>query len=172
MSGNMLRTIVVLVGLAACSNNALATPLQLQLSSPLGGLGPFSVQFDDQGDGLLQIGEITSFSGISISPPATTFSGFYNTILFVPDMPGFATSTGSTCPVGHPGPCNLGNWIFFDGNTMADVNFGRFTQGTFTITPVQSSVPEPASGLLLGCGVLALLLVRRSPLRKLQQQSA
>lgn len=108
----------------------------------------FSIIFDDaNGDGLLQLGEIVSFSGVDELIGALMRS--YTEILGTPDIAGISTQSGFTG--GFQG-------LFWWFNGGPD---GWFAQRwTYTRSAV-TAVSEPGTLALLGLGLAAMGFGRR-----------
>jgi hypothetical protein len=98
----------------------------------------FTIRFDDtSGDGLLQFGEITSFSDVTIS-------GFlFTSVVCVPDIAGFATQ--SSC-------ASTGVWSFSGPGVT---NSTEPNGWRYALSPV-SAVPLPPA-LLLFASALGLM---------------
>jgi hypothetical protein len=76
------------------ANTANASPLRLDATSTDLDHTDFFVVFDDAGDQLLQVEEVTSFSGVTILSEATTFS----VLLGVPTIADVSSLSGF-CPL-------------------------------------------------------------------------
>ena len=91
-----------LMVLGSWSTSASASLYRLEaVSSAPSSFSDFSLEFDDTGDGLLQIGEVLSFSGITIE------GAFYDSVTQVPDLDGVSALSG-TCPGKDP----ANTWCF------------------------------------------------------------
>lgn len=117
----------------------------------------FTIEFADTGNGLLDFGEITSFSGVTDSG---TFFGF---VTHTVDLVGISVANqprdNGVSTLGAP------NWGFSvsDDGTWDD-GFGN-RRWTYTIeldTPAPIPLPAGLPLLLGGAGVLAALRVRKS----------
>jgi len=135
----------VLIALGGLTTSASATPYRLEaVSSAPSSFSDFWLEFDDTGDGLLQIGELVSFSGITISDVP------YETLAQVPDLADVSSLSG-TCPGFAP----ANTWCFtreVQGEVEARQTDG-LTDGnglwSFTRLPLVQPVPEPTSAALL-----------------------
>ena len=104
-----------------------------------GSINSFSIRFDDtSGDGLLQLGEITSFSGVNFN------SLTYPTVSCVPN------TTFST------GVCGQNEWGFVRSGGALGVTTNTWT---YALNPV-SAVPLPPA-LLLFASALGLIGLAR-----------
>jgi hypothetical protein len=150
MNKNLLA--MVAGALLAGPMAANAIPMHLDATSNVGHASNFSVDFSDTGDGLLQLNEITAFSGVTITNLFGT--NFWNTIVSVPEVPGFTTFGCATVVCEGPAfwavisPSFPGVFIHSSGS-----NFSYSLSAT--------SVPEPGTLSLLAMGFLGLGLMRR-----------
>ena len=146
-----------LMVLGSWSTSASASLYRLEaVSSAPSSFSDFSLEFDDTGDGLLQIGEVLSFSGITIE------GAFYDSVTQVPDLDGVSALSG-TCPGKDP----ANTWCFtgmFAGQLESRQTDG-LTDGSglwaFTRVPLVQDVPEPTSAALLLLGLAGLASTRR-----------
>src|SRR5262245_61111756 len=115
-------------------------------------LSDFTIKFEDAGDGLLQLNEVTEFSGVTITLiTITLMNRFGDTLLQVPEIENVTT----TSPVLN-GTCSVlvNAWCFGVGSTpflVAQPGFWRYA-----LSPVTTAVPEPGTMSLLGAGLIAL----------------
>ena len=112
----------------------------------------FSLQFDDtSNDGLLQIDEVTYFSGFTITDFFGT-DGFYDLIVGTPDIIGISTLSGVV--IGDVGK----NWNF----KRSSEGFSACCSAAFwTYSSAESTVPEPSVLALFAAGLFGLGLKRR-----------
>lgn len=155
-----------LIVLGSLSTSASASLYRLEaVSSAPSSFSDFSLEFDDTGDGLLQINEILSFSGITIE------GDFFDDVTQVPDLGGVSSLSG-TCPGRDP----ANTWCFtrvFEGQIESRQTDG-LTDGSglwsFTRVPLVQDVPEPTSAALLLLGLAGLATTRRRPGREASRQ--
>ena len=95
-------------------------------------LSDFSIVFDDSGDGLLQIEEIVSFTGVTgLTPADPPNQVAYDGVAYVPEIPGIATAGGTINP---DFPCEA-CWEFTPSN-LDSVSDGWFaSRWTYRIQP-------------------------------------
>src|SRR5688572_21481669 len=85
-------------------------------------VGSFSIRWDDTGDNLLHLGEITDFSGVNLP----IVPAFRTTVVCVPGIAN--VSTQSSCSIS-------GNvWAFFGGSDT-NTTFANPTLWTYQIVP-------------------------------------
>ena len=140
----MRKTILALAATLALSAPASAGTIYDLFATSLfkPALGDFSIRFDDvSGDGRLQIGEITNFSGLSIE----SFPFFFSQVTCVPDLSGIATTSG----------CGNGTFWQFGPGTFQITT----TPFDYVLTPV-SAVPLPPAIFLLAAAFGGLGLLR------------
>src|SRR5262245_47764881 len=152
MKKNVLA--MVAVGLLAAPMASQAVLLRLDATTANPGLvTSWSVDFNDTGDGLFSLPELTSFSGMTCfggSSLCAAGGTLYPTMVSVPNVPLISTGV----------PTSL--WGFsrvFNGQTLnanASIGFWRYA-----ISPITSSVPAPGTLALFSLGLLSLGLMRR-----------
>jgi len=152
-----MKTKLILILLILCiSSSAYAIPLQLNATSTLNaaGISDFTISFSDTGDGLLQLDEITSFSGVTLTGfSGDVLNGFWSVVDAVPDIMGISTGTSRWTFSGNlTGP----------GTAPIGLGIGLFD---FEISNVTTSVPEPATMTLLGLGLLGLGWAKRKVIK-------
>jgi hypothetical protein len=117
----------------------------------------FTILYDDQsGDGLLQIGELLSFSGATLTRLPSNDPWFNLTqVLGTPNLAGVSTASGVL--IGTPGS----NWSFFD--SLSGLNTQCCSPGfwTYANTIVPSAVPVPAAVWLFGTALIGFVGMSR-----------
>ena len=110
----------------------------------------FSLTFDDTGDGLFELSELVSFSGITCLFCNPTID--FNVIQQVPTIPNISTLSGSS----NSGSPN--EWTFLNNDgVIYSVGIGRLTYVSADV----AQVPEPATVGLIGLGLAGAILTRR-----------
>jgi hypothetical protein len=116
---------------------------------------PFTITFEDSnGDELLQVGEILTFSTFtsSIGNPAPVL---FDSVLFAPNQSGISTSERAV---------NGSSWLF--GSSVGnDANFGRagwtYTKTAITTDPPVVPLPAGLPLLLAGLGAFGFMARRK-----------
>jgi hypothetical protein len=135
------------VGLVCVGSPANASLLRMDATSthPTS-ISDFFLLFDDTGNGLLEVSEVTSFSGVTLGS-----AGRFNILVNIPTIPDI--SIGTSC---------FGDtafWCFesFDFITLP----APTTAWTYAIRTVSSPAPEPGALALFGLGLAGLGFTRR-----------
>jgi hypothetical protein len=135
---------------------AQATPLRLDATTAFPAYTTdFSVIFNDTGDGILQIGEIFSFTGFNfLREDSNVPKAFYDEIYGIPTIPGISMDDRPIQPA----------WTFTAQETRDNPNIlaRGFGSGfwNYNITEI-TQVPEPSTYLLMGLGLIGLTYARR-----------
>lgn len=137
----------------ACADTAVAATLTATSAVP--GIGGFSIGFDDtNANGLLDIGEITSFSGF------VDYSILFDDVVEITGIAGVSVA-GVV-----PGEVSLGSgfWSFRRDLPTGQVGYSGGTAGNWTYKVNLAAVPLPAGFALLlgGLGALAVAARRRA----------
>lgn len=151
------RFAAILIALCATTSSAQAVTLQLNATSQSGFYSDFSIQFVDDGNGLLELSEISSFSGTTFT--SGSGSTFFDQVNQVPTITGISTFTFD--PVQVVSPLD-GRWAFSGTNSLglSAIAFpfvDTFSYSLQTVTPV----PLPASALMLMGGLAGLAGIGR-----------
>jgi hypothetical protein len=123
---------------------ASATSLEFVATSQSPVFTGFDVIFDDVvGDGLLRLGEVTSFSGTTArcTPNCDIFE---SKLLLVPDLAGVSSGAGTSWGFGND----------LSGSSIQAVGAASL----WTYETVQLPIPEPVTLALLGPGLAGLIL--------------
>lgn len=111
----------------------------------------FTIVFDDtSGDGLLQLSELISFSGTTLTGPSAFV---FDAILAVPDLLGISTQDGGVI-IGTAGE----NWTFND-TTFGAIGVSPVFWLDYTSRIL--SVPEPTTLALFCAGLLGFTFRRK-----------
>lgn len=148
----MTKTIsgILAAALLAVTDLATAVPLRLDATSLVAGLGDFHVLFDDTGDRVLQLSEVSGFSGVRF------LADFYPTLLVVGESGGY---TSPSAVVAGCGSFNgIAGWCFVDSNGTRRL---AAPGGVWSFARSPVSVPEPGTLVLLGLGLVGLWLSKR-----------
>lgn len=145
----------ILAVMMLASTNARAELIEITATNDGVGLNgrfsTFTILFDDaNGDGLLQFGEIMSFSGLE---ELIGFGRSWSELTGIPDIDGISTQSG------HTG--GLRGFWWWVPTIIGDANRGWLAgRWTYASRPA-SSVPEPGTMALFGLGLAAVGLFRR-----------
>lgn len=143
----MRNGVICFTILFSASTNA--TLIDITATSTNASLTDFTVRFDDtSGDGLLQVGEIVLFSGLTVTL-AGALNGFYDNILGTPDLTGISTQSG------NPSAANA--WYVERQSDGLQIGFGDH-EWTYSSSP--AAIPEPGTFALLSLGLTGLGFTR------------
>ncbi len=117
-----------------------------QANNPSTTISDFEVIFDDNGDGLFELAELVSFSGITVTPWIGRIPTTYTEITYVPFNAGYTIASNNSAAL---------NWNFSTGivgQPSSSINNAVFT---FSITPIDVPVAGMMPLLLIGAGLIA-----------------
>lgn len=154
----MFRILLSIFGSAFIILGSASTSARLikldAVNPSVASISNFSVVFNDTGNGLFELEELVSFSGMLCSPCGVggVLTGVYDTILSVPDITSVAIHGGSL-PSGQI--LTASKWYFSRANQDTIDLFGsRWDYNVEVITA--SPAPIPSTIYLLCLAVLAL----------------
>jgi len=136
--------------LIAVTNVASAAPLRLDAVSLLAGLGDFHVLFDDTGDRVLQLAEVSGFSGVRF------LGDFYPTLLVIGESGGYTTPSAVVAGCGTFN--GIAGWCF--GESSGTDRLGA-SGAAWSFASSQVRVSEPGTLALVSLGLGGLALSRR-----------
>ncbi len=132
----------VLIAAALSTSSVRAATLTIHAASVTSGLTDFEITFNDTGDGLLQLAEITSFTGFTYTGGSSA-DGFYSAVSQVADISGVAAGGGGFLWGFKKNPGDVGSLAA--GATRWTYGFVTPPGGDGEV----SAVPEPSTWTLM-----------------------
>jgi len=133
------------------STSVNAALIEITATSNDARFSDFTVIFDDtSGDSMLQINEMTLFSGMTISGFSSSQDGFYDALIGTPNITGISTLSGTV--IGSPG---------FNWNMTTSSGASCCSTSIWSYNSSVATVPIPTAVWLFGSGFIGLIGVAR-----------
>jgi hypothetical protein len=139
-----IASVLFAIGILLLPWSAQGTPLTLSASSsnPANFSG-FTISFNDTGNGILDPGEVTAFSGI------TAFAQQYSVLAAIPDIPNVASASSSNL-------CGSGSSAWCFSSASAVTSTASAALFSYQITNTTPPSVTPIAGTLNFTGALSL----------------